>query len=119
MNDLSNRIELLEGINDLFKIKKNGVEIHFVSGNIIAVIKKVLNCNLQYIANIAANEFVLNKEGFLTEIIGTKYDFESKATYIEKLCKEKRLNKNGVCFMGNSFNDGLVYKTKVKTICVI
>ena len=40
----------------------------------------MLNNNLKYITNIAANELVFNENGLLTEIVGTKYDFERKAT---------------------------------------
>lgn len=119
LNKLVSQMKLMKGLENLFKtLYKNNVEIHIVSGNIISVIRNVLGDKLKYVTNVVANEFVFDNKGLLVDIIGTKYDCEGKAKYIEEVCKKKGFKKDEVVFVGNSLNDEWVYKAKVKTICI-
>ncbi len=119
LDELVSKMKLMPGLEILFKtLNKNGVEIHIVSGNIISVIEKMLIKYKKYITEIKANEFVFDKDGNLINIVGTKYDCEGKATYIEELIKNKNFNKEEIVFVGNSLNDEWVHKTGVRTICI-
>ena len=119
LDEITKGIVLIDGVEDLFKyLKTKGVELHIVSGNIVSVIKKVLRQNVGYITAIKANEFLFDKQGKLVEIVGTKYDYEGKATYIKELCKKMGCKPQEILFVGNSINDEWVCKSGVKTICV-
>ncbi len=112
-------MSLIQGAEDLIKhLYSQGIELHIVSGNIISVIEKVLGENKQYISNIKANEFVFDENGYITEIVGTKYDHEGKATFILELCERKGYKPSEVLFIGNSINDEWVYKSGARTLCV-
>ncbi|MBQ8206388.1 MAG: HAD-IB family phosphatase [Bacilli bacterium] len=117
--EIINDMTLIQGAEDLIKhLYSQGIELHIVSGNIISVIEKVLGDNKQYISSIKANEFVFDENGYITEIIGTKYDHEGKATFILELCKSKGYKPSEVLFIGNSINDEWVYKSGARTLCV-
>jgi len=119
LEDLVSSIKLMPGLEDLFKyLNEKDIQIHIVSGNIMSVINKVLGDNRKYVTNITANEFIFDNNGFLKEIVGTKYDCEGKAKYIEELCEKENFNKTDVLFVGNSLNDEWVHLSKVKTICI-
>lgn len=112
-------IELQDGAIDLIKyLHSKGIEIHIVSGNIIYAINRVLKENTQYISMIKANEFLFDKSGKISDIIGTKYDHEGKAKYITELCVNNRIDPQEVLFIGNSSNDEWVHLSGAKTLCV-
>lgn len=114
-----NNMTLIQGAEELIKhLYSQGIELHIVSGNIISVIEKVLGENKQYISSIKANEFVFDKDGCITDIVGTKYDHEGKSTFILELCKSKGYKPSEVLFIGNSINDEWVYKSGARTLCV-
>ena len=102
LNELVKEMKLMNGLESLFKtLKDNNIEIHIVSGNIISVIYDVLGNNIKNVTNVVANEFVFKKDGFLLDIIGTKYDCEGKAKYIEELCDKNGFDKKDIIFVGN------------------
>lgn len=112
-------IKLMKGAEDLIKnIHSKGVKIHIVSGNIISVIEKVLKNVIQYIDCIKANEFLFDKQGNITDIIGTQYDYEGKAKYVKELCLKNDYQPNDILFIGNSINDEFVYQSGARTLCV-
>ena len=110
---------LIDGDEELIKkLHSSGIEMHIVSGNIVDAIKRVLGENAKYITAINANNLVFNQDGTLDKIVGTKYDFEGKATYIKELCNKKGYKKEDILFVGNSMNDEWVYQSGAKTLCV-
>ena len=110
---------LIDGAEELIKnLYNKDIAMHIVSGNIVEAIEKVLGDNAKYITAINANHLVFNKDGTLEKIIGTKYDFEGKATYIKELFDKKGYKKEEILFVGNSMNDEWVYQSGVKTLCV-
>lgn len=116
---LVRNVELMKNARELIEhLYKSGKKIHIVSGNIVDVIESVLHDSLVYIERISANDFVFGKNGELIKIVGTKYDYEGKAKYVEELCKTKNLKPEEICFVGNSVNDEYVYTAGVKTICI-
>ena len=117
--EMINNMTLIQGAEELIKhLYSQGIELHVVSGNIISVIEKVLGENKQYISSIKANEFVFDKDGCITDIVGTKYDHEGKATFIKELCEKKGYKPSEVLFIGNSMNDEWVYQSGARTLCV-
>lgn len=112
-------IRLTKGVSELFKkLHDDGIQINIVSGNILDIIKLVLKDEKKYINQIKANDFVFDDLGNLKSIVGTKYDYEGKAKYIDKLCKNLKITPNEVCFVGNSLNDEFVYLSGARTICI-
>jgi len=119
LDEITDDMTLIQGAEDLIKyLHDKGLELHIVSGNIISVIEKVLGPNNRYISAIKANEFLFDEQGNITEIVGTKYDHEGKATFVLELCEKKGYKPNEVLFIGNSMNDEWVYKSGARTLCV-
>ena len=119
LDEITDDMTLIQGAEDLIKyLHDRSFELHIVSGNIISVIEKVLGPNNRYISAIKANEFLFDENGNITEIVGTKYDHEGKATYIKELCEKKGYKPNEVLFIGNSMNDEWVYQSGARTLCV-
>lgn len=112
-------ITLINGAVELIKyLYSKGIEIHIVSGNIINAIHKVLADNVKYMTAINANNFIFDNSGIISDIIGTKYDFEGKSTYIKELCSKKGYLPSDILFIGNSMNDEWVYESGANTLCV-
>ncbi|MEI6348891.1 MAG: hypothetical protein WCP69_13170 [Bacteroidota bacterium] len=59
-----------------------------------------------------------DENGRLDRIIGTKFDFKGKATFIEKIANELNLKPYEILFIGNSNNDELAYTSGAITLCV-
>lgn len=119
LDSISKRIKLLPGVNDVLKfLNKNDIKIYIVSGSILHVIRTVMKENYVYIDGIRANQFFFNINGFLEEIVGTKYDFEGKANFIIELAKDLHISASEILFIGNSINDEFVYKSGARTLCI-
>ena len=119
LDNITDDMTLIQGAEDLIKyLHSKGLELHIVSGNIISVIEKVLGPNNRYISAIKANEFLFDEQGNITEIVGTKYDHEGKATYIKEPCEKKGYKPSEVLFIGNSMNDEWVHESGARTLCV-
>ncbi len=117
--DLVSNITLKPETRGLLEtLHKSGCELHIVSGNIYEAIVQVLGDYASYFKSISANHLVFDNNGQLKEIVGTKYDFEGKAKFIEELCEKHNLKKQEVYFVGNGGNDEWVYLSGCKTICV-
>lgn len=118
-DEMIKEISLINGAADLIKqLSEQNIDVRVVSGNISYVIKKVLGETANYVNEIKANEFLFDKNGVIHKIVGTKYDYEGKAKYIEELCKKNGYQPQEVLFVGNSMNDEFAYKSGVKTLCV-
>ena len=121
-NDLADAVEntkLMSGCLELFKyLKYKGIEIHIVSGGIKQVILPCLGDCKNYCTKIEANDFKLDKNGNLKNIVITPYDNEGKALYVEQVIKNNNLTPNDILFVGNSENDEFVHKTGCKTLCI-
>lgn len=116
---LASKIHLLKGVKATFReLQKRDIKIYIVSGSIWSLIRTVLGSNYQYIDGIKANQFRYNESGFLTEIIGTKYDFEGKAIFISEIASELNISPKDILFVGNSVNDQFAYTSGAKTLCI-
>lgn len=116
---VADNISLLDGVEDTFKkLQKLDIKIYIVSGSILSIIQKVLGNLFQYIDGVKANQFRFDSNGFLTKIIGTKYDFEGKSLYIRNLAKELNISPREILFVGNSTNDQYAHSSGAKTLCI-
>lgn len=119
VNKISSEINLIKGIRETFLALENqNIKIYIVSGSIRSVIRSVLGGLCEYIETIKANEFRFDSRGYLTEIIGTKYDFEGKATFISEIATELAISPKDILFVGNSINDRFAYISTARTLCI-
>lgn len=99
------------------QLKSSGIRLYIVSGSIYEIIVNVLT-NCDAFDEISANKFTFNKRGHLSKIIGTNYDFDGKAKFVEKVANECKIPADEILFIGNSFNDAHVYKSGARTLCI-
>lgn len=119
IENLSSKIQLIKGTKKTFKeLFLRDIKIYIVSGSIMTVIRSVIRPVYQYVDGIKANEFRFGEGGLLKEIIGTKYDFEGKATYISELSRELKISSRDILFVGNSVNDQFVHISGARTLCI-
>ncbi len=118
--EISDEISLIEGtIPTLKKLKANKIHLFIASGSIRDVIEKVIGeTNMYLFEEIKANVMEFDKNGYLKRIIGTKYDFEGKCEYVEKVANMLDINACNILFIGNSNNDQLAYQSGAITLCV-
>lgn len=116
---IASEIKLIKGVRKtLKKLSSEGIKIYIVSGSIDTIIKKVIGNMSQYVESIKANCFRYDKKGFLTEIVGTKYDFEGKAFFISQIAEELHISPKDILFVGNSVNDRFAYLSGARTLCI-
>jgi len=116
---LSYQISLLSDTVDVIKyLKSKGLTIHLLSGSIDVVINNVFKDNVSLFSTIKSNYMRFDSEGFISEIIGTKYDFEGKSKYLQELITQYDLNPFEILFVGNSMNDRFAYLSGARTLCI-
>lgn len=119
LEKIAKSIDLIDGIEETFKkLAEKDIKIYIVSGSILYIIKYVLGDLYKYVDETKANMFKFDKKGFLTEIVGTQYDFEGKATFISKIAHELNISPKDILFVGNSSNDRFAYRSGARTLCI-
>lgn len=119
LKHVAENIKRIPGLHDTIQdLHNSGYKLYIVSGSIKTLIDFVLKEDTEYFEEISANEFIFDKNGLLTQIKGTRFDFEGKATYVNRLCEKLKISPSEVLFIGNSFNDAHVYKSGAHTLCV-
>jgi HAD superfamily phosphoserine phosphatase-like hydrolase len=118
--EIANKIILMPGVEEtLENIKKAGIDMYITSGSIIQIIEYVLGDLKCYFKDIRANKFIFDTSNDnLLRIEGTKFDFEGKASYIQKIANENKISTKQIVYVGNSINDVTAYKSGAYTICV-
>lgn len=116
----SKNAELLADVKEVITyLKSKGIMLYILSGSIKQYIEIVLGAELSHcFTEIKANRFVFNAQGQLEGIIGTPYDFEGKARFVQKIIQEKKVSPQDIIYIGNSFNDEFVYTSGVETLCI-
>lgn len=116
---IAKQIRLIDGLEETFEyLQSRDIKIFIVSGSIMLIIKTVLKDYLGYIEEIKANRFDFDPDGYLTRIVGTQFDFEGKAKYIERIAEELEISPKDILFVGNSLNDRFAYYSGAKTLCI-
>ena len=92
----------------IMELKSKGIKLYIVSGSI-----------KQYIECILGRELTeCFTERMLNGIIGTPYDFEGKARFVNKIIQSTHVSPKDILYVGNSFNDEFIYTTGVETLCI-
>ncbi|BET59159.1 hypothetical protein GEO60473_21990 [Geobacter sp. 60473] len=119
LKEIAKNIYLVPGVEETLKYFQScGVKMYIASGSIKQVIDIVLGDNIAYFNDVRANNMIFNDQQNLVKIIGTSFDFEGKATYIEKIASENGFTTSEVMYIGNSINDVSAYKSGADTLCV-
>lgn len=119
LHHLANNTNMLNNLESTLKtLKTNNYKSYIASGNIKEAIKIALGENAKYFENIMANGMIFDSEGYLQDIIGTKYDFEGKKDFVLELAKYHNISPSEIVFVGNGDNDEWVAQTGCKTICI-
>jgi HAD superfamily phosphoserine phosphatase-like hydrolase len=120
LDKIASKINLIDGVRDTFKIlKKEDIKIYICSGSVRYIIENILGEELRdYVEEISANDFVFDNKEALVSIRSAEYDFEMKANFVEKIAQKNNCVPSDILFVGNSFNDQYVYRSKAKTLLV-
>jgi hypothetical protein len=86
----------------LEELKQRKVHLSILSGSIKGVIREALGDCYDLFDEVRANEIDFDDEGVVEDIIGTRYDFETKPDFIRELIRDRRLDPLEVLFVGNS-----------------
>ena len=119
IESISKKLTPISGLTEtLQSLKDDGYSLHIVSGSIDSVIRSVLGDNVKYFDSINSNSFVYDKDGYLTYIQGTNYDFEGKARFITEYKEQTNTPSKDLIFVGNGDNDEWAHLSGCKTICI-
>ena len=112
--------ELVDDVGDvIMELKSKGIMLYIVSGSIKQYVECVLGRELAgCFSEIKANRFTFDDQGMLDGIIGTPYDFEGKARFVNKIIQATGVSPKDILYVGNSFNDEFIYTTGVETLCI-
>jgi len=117
--EIISKIKLIKNIEIVFQeLENKGIQIYVLSGSIKYIIQKALNGYCKYLSDIKANEFIFDADGYMTRIIGTNYDFEGKAKYLNYVAEKLNIESKKILFVGNSNNDEFAHNSGVKTLCI-
>lgn len=116
---VANALELKDGVKETLELlKSDGFSLHILSGGVKEVIEKVLGDNAKYFDSINANVFEYDENSRISHIEETKYDFEGKLDFVEKMKREQNISEKDIIFVGNGDNDEWVKKSGCNTICI-
>lgn len=118
--ELAKKIKLVAGCNKTLNVlKERNIKLYIVSGSIKDIIESVLGKAHVFFTEIKANEFIFDTQtSILNKIIGTKYDFEGKANYIQYIANKLEIATSDILFVGNSNNDMWAYLSGARTLCI-
>lgn len=89
-------------------LKADGFVTAIISGGIDVFLLELIPDADQLFDYIFINHLKFNAQGFLSGVDSTPYDFEGKATALEKICKERGYSLEQSVFVGEGFNDEFV-----------
>ena len=116
---IASNIRIMPGCKETFEyLWSKNIKIFIVSGSILFVIQTVLKDQYFLIDEVKANDLRFASDGTFSEIIGTKYDFEGKATFIQEVSKRLKIPPSDILFIGNSYNDKYVHISGARTLCI-
>jgi HAD superfamily phosphoserine phosphatase-like hydrolase len=116
---VANDMNLMEGMENVIRsLYKHDIRMYILSGSIRYIIKKVLGDLYNLFEMVKANEITFGGDGKIKSIIGTKFDFEGKATFIKQVIEENGIHPMEVFYVGNSINDEWAHESGAQTLCV-
>lgn len=119
VRELAKSQVLIKGFHEVLnQLNSLGVSIFICSGSVNTFIDEAIpDEDKPLIKDIRSNVFIYNN-GLLNEIQGTKFDFDGKRKFVEKIMHDYGLSASEVAFVGNSDNDIFVHRARVRTIAV-
>ena len=99
-------------------LRDAGVRLYIVSGSVKQIIRECLGPLFHSFDDVKANELIFDSSGVISEIRGTRYDFEGKAEYLKRIVEENECDSWDILFVGNSVNDDWASLAGVRTLCV-
>jgi phosphoserine phosphatase len=102
----------------LCRLKQRRIKLYLLSGSIKQAIRESLGELTELFEDISANDIFFGRDGVISEIRGTKYDFWGKADFLRDVINENHLLPLEVLFVGNSYNDEWASQSGVRTLCV-
>lgn len=119
LDKIANGLTLIPDCKEAFqRLREDNIKIYIVSGSILYIIQEALGNSIRFIDEIKANDFRFSNDGLLIDIIGTRYDFDGKARYIQEIASNLEISTSDILFVGNSFNDRYVHITGAMTLCI-
>jgi len=119
LKSIAREIHLVDGVRETVEtLRKEGVNLFILSGSIRSIIQEILGDLRTEFEEIKANEVLFDAQGIISQIQGTPYDFEGKATFLKRLIEDWQLSPMDVLFVGNSCNDVFASQSGVRTLCV-
>jgi len=119
LNNIAENIVLLPNIYEVLKeLSDKGINLSICSGSIDYVIKKVLGDKIYNLFDkVQANKFRFNNDK-LVKIIGTRYDFQGKADFVNQVALDNEIEPYEILFIGNSLNDEWAHESGALTLCI-
>lgn len=119
LQPIIDKITFIDDIAEVFEmLDRRDIKIFIVSGSILYIIRNALGSLCQLTTAIKANIFDFNADGYLERIVGTQFDFEGKAKYIQEIAKTLGIKAQTILFVGNSFNDEFAHESGCQTLCI-
>ena len=119
VNAVARSIELAPNTRRVLEdLKQKKVHLSILSGSIKSVIREALGDCYDLFDEVRANEIDFDDDGIVEDIIGTRFDFETKPDFIRELIRDRRLDPLDVLFVGNSVNDAWASRAGARTLCV-
>jgi HAD superfamily phosphoserine phosphatase-like hydrolase len=116
---IAEQVKLVPGTAETIRIlREEGIALYILSGSIRQVIKHVLGDLWDHFDEVKANDIIFDKDGVISAIRGTRYDFEGKADYLKEVIHRHALSPLEVLFVGNSCNDVWASRSGARTLCV-
>lgn len=112
-------LTLVDGVKETIDaLRERGIKIYILSGSIKEIIRERLGELYQHFEEVKANEFVYDEANIIKEIKSTKFDFEGKAEYLQRVADDEGIATVEILFIGNSINDEFASTVGVRTLCV-
>jgi phosphoserine phosphatase len=118
LDDIAGTIRLVDGtVETLNTLRERGIRLYIVSGSVKQVIATVLP-HWEWFEEVHANDILFDANGLISKIRGTRFDFEGKAAFIDRMVADNGFQPSDVLFVGNSLNDVFAIRSGARTLCV-
>lgn len=119
VNELGRKCAFRGRVPETFhELDERNIRIYVVSRSEREFIRGRLGELAMLTEEIRCNYFTYGSDGIVDSIVGTDFDREGKARFVERMARELRISTSDVLFVGNSHNDRFVRATGARTVCV-
>ena len=118
LDGIAEKIQLIPGLDDTFKILKNNhIKIYVLSGGVKNLIVTALKPYEELITNIEGRWFSFQNGNF-AGFDDMDKRLDEKHNYINYLKEKHGIKGEEVLFVGNGANDQTVYLSGARTLCI-